>query len=1218
MSLFHLNLLLFCASVFLFYRSFLLKRVALVNKADCPAGNCVKDCFGSLCDVENCERNNVTLCDSLKRFDRAIIIIIDALYFGFVVERSSPFKVIRKSLQDSSSPLTSFLFRFRADPPTTTLQRTKALTTGTFPTFIDAGSNFFNYDITEDSWIHQFQRKRSSIWVGGDEIWETLYPGAFSKAWSFPSFDAFDLDTIDRSLIPLVRQHMREQHLRGGSDWDVYIAHFLGVDHAGHRHGRSHPEMDRKLREMNEMVSNVVDHLGEDTLLVVMGDHGMTASGDHGGDTEDELNTAVWLAWRRKTGEEGRQMGTHRVRLTEADFSQVSQVDFVPTLSLLLGLPIPFSSLGKVIPEVFEGDQNKLLALKVNAQQVSEFLMEYAKVDRISQQLPSLEAVVEGRASSYELYLSTVQRLCRSAWATFDQTLYPGAFSKAWSFPSFDAFDLDTIDRSLIPLVRQHMREQHLRGGSDWDVYIAHFLGVDHAGHRHGRSHPEMDRKLREMNEMVSNVVDHLGEDTLLVVMGDHGMTASGDHGGDTEDELNTALWLAWRRKTGEEGRQIGTHRVRLTESDFSQVSQVDFVPTLSLLLGLPIPFSSLGKVIPEVFEGDQNKLLALKVNAQQVSEFLMEYAKVDRISQQLPSLEAVVEGRASSYELYLSTVQRLCRSAWATFDQVGIFVAVLSSCISLTGLFASLRLDNAGNPPWWALILLAVALGSVASLILLPVAIITASVTLAKLTSVNLATYRVLPWSLCLLYAFSFTSNSLIVSELPVLRTLVAVTVTSFVFSGFSLSRLLPDSSWKPLVLRLAGLLFLLGLMRTAELFKKCREEEGPDCRETFVHKPLASLAPHLVSYKQTILVLSSVSLILVTVLKYWLLQRAGNLSGETLQHLVVRYLPPTNTVAVISFWSLQCLPTPLWTRLTFWQRNGFALWVYASSLVGLIVFLVKPLLVSRQKPENRKRSLLLSRNVRAIYSEVRDSLGDPAPPVVMGLRSALPASLLAVSFLLFHPLVLLAGDLHSTPLFLLTLSLFLACFLLSETSCEFCFVALLLAQFGFFVTGHHATFSSIQWEAAFVGLPGDIGSKVSILIPGLMVLINTEVSSILAILWLAIQASSVSRLLPGGDVSEVGNSTVLLNQVEELCGNWKSLSNGFVVFSAVKLCGTMISCAVLRRHLMVWKIFAPRFIFEGVSFISTLFVVFLVSRVFKRASNTLLGFLRTLEKRS
>lgn len=43
---------------------------------------------------------------------------------------------------------------------------------------------------------------------------------------------------------------------------------------------------------------------------------------------------------------------------------------------------------------------------------------------------------------------------------------------------------------------------------------------------------------------MDSSLVDHLGNDTLLLVAGDHGMTATGDHGGDSDEELDAALFV--------------------------------------------------------------------------------------------------------------------------------------------------------------------------------------------------------------------------------------------------------------------------------------------------------------------------------------------------------------------------------------------------------------------------------------------------------------------------------------------------------------------------------------------------------------------------------------------------------------------------------------------------------------------------------------------------
>lgn len=62
-------------------------------------------------------------------------------------------------------------------------------------------------------------------------------------------------------------------------DWDLLIGHFLGVDHCGHRYGPMHSEMSRKLTEMNEMISMVVQAIDDDTTLFVIGDHGMTATG---------------------------------------------------------------------------------------------------------------------------------------------------------------------------------------------------------------------------------------------------------------------------------------------------------------------------------------------------------------------------------------------------------------------------------------------------------------------------------------------------------------------------------------------------------------------------------------------------------------------------------------------------------------------------------------------------------------------------------------------------------------------------------------------------------------------------------------------------------------------------------------------------------------------------------------------------------------------------
>lgn len=63
------------------------------------------------------------------------------------------------------------------------------------------------------------------------------------------------------------------------NDWDLLIAHYLGVDHAGHRYGPNHPEMTRKLDETNARLEKIINLIPDDVLLYVVGDHGMTENG---------------------------------------------------------------------------------------------------------------------------------------------------------------------------------------------------------------------------------------------------------------------------------------------------------------------------------------------------------------------------------------------------------------------------------------------------------------------------------------------------------------------------------------------------------------------------------------------------------------------------------------------------------------------------------------------------------------------------------------------------------------------------------------------------------------------------------------------------------------------------------------------------------------------------------------------------------------------------
>lgn len=83
----------------------------------------------------------------------------------------------------------------------------------------------------------------------GDDTWVSLFPTQFHRRFAFPSFDVKDLHTVDDGVI----DHLAPE-LSGADDWTLLIAHFLGVDHCGHKFGPNHPEMASKLSQLDEIL----------------------------------------------------------------------------------------------------------------------------------------------------------------------------------------------------------------------------------------------------------------------------------------------------------------------------------------------------------------------------------------------------------------------------------------------------------------------------------------------------------------------------------------------------------------------------------------------------------------------------------------------------------------------------------------------------------------------------------------------------------------------------------------------------------------------------------------------------------------------------------------------------------------------------------------------------------------------------------------------------
>lgn len=429
-----------------FTSGFLLTRLVLDEKSKCdvsPQESTANKDISVLSDWKG--RGTVDGgCWHPKTFERAVVVIIDALRYDFTVpvEDDAEFHNAFPFLYETAvkSPNNAFLRPFIADPPTTTLQRLKGLTTGTLPTFIDMGSNFAGTAIEEDNLLIQLRDNGKKIAHLGDDTWDALFPGYFeaniSKAYD--SFNVWDLHSVDNGVLEHIFPLMKPD--RKG-EWDLLIGHLLGVDHAGHRYGPAHTAMTAKLRQMDDFVRDLAATIDDETVLVVMGDHGMDPKGDHGGESDDEIEAALWMYSKKPVF--GRTKAAFATPPPTAKIRPVNQIDLVPTLALLLGIPIPYNNLGAPIEEAFAGKKgdawNALTsAARVTAAGIERYQVSYFAARGLAQPtedgspadfFKGAERSLQnhGRGKSYELVYSAFKdyqyetlKLCKSLWARFD------------------------------------------------------------------------------------------------------------------------------------------------------------------------------------------------------------------------------------------------------------------------------------------------------------------------------------------------------------------------------------------------------------------------------------------------------------------------------------------------------------------------------------------------------------------------------------------------------------------------------------------------------------------------------------------------------------------------------------------------------------------------------------------------------------------------------
>ncbi|XP_064624734.1 GPI ethanolamine phosphate transferase 2-like [Lineus longissimus] len=296
-------------------------------------------------------------------YGRLVIMLIDALRADFVFGDAGRWMPYTRRLLENGQSLN---FIAKAHPPTVTMPRIKALATGGIPGFVDVVLNFDSSELQEDNLITQLRHSGRKIIFYGDDTWIRLFPDHFQRTDGTTSFFVTDYTEVDYN----VSRHIDSELVN--NDWDVMILHYLGLDHIGHLAGPGSPLVQPKLKEMDAIIQKIHTALNKQdayqeqpSLFVLCGDHGMSDQGSHGGASISETVTPLVMLSSQIKGQK---------RIDYEKIEEIYQIDIAPTLSLLLGLPIPQNSLGAASPGALHGlpIRMKLHAMQINTHQLAK------------------------------------------------------------------------------------------------------------------------------------------------------------------------------------------------------------------------------------------------------------------------------------------------------------------------------------------------------------------------------------------------------------------------------------------------------------------------------------------------------------------------------------------------------------------------------------------------------------------------------------------------------------------------------------------------------------------------------------------------------------------------------------------------------------------------------------------------------------------------------
>jgi phosphatidylinositol glycan class O len=651
-------------------------------------------------------------------------------------------------------------------------------------------------------------------------------------------------------------------------------------------------------------------------------------------------------------------------------------------------------------------------------------------------------------------------------------------------------------------------------------------------------------------------------------------------------------------------------------------LSQIDLVPTLALLLGLPIPFNNLGKPIEEAFVGRkgvawENLAAASRVTAAAIKRYQGAYYKARSLDESTvdgspmalwDKAQAALAAKSSkeaswkaSYEMFSAYQQetlRICRGLWARFDVPSMIqgIAILTGGLLVLVMYARGVVDDddavldaeldraerqlelqatkkgltvADEEPedLTRSIIMGAFIGSAAggslgltvSLVSVEESILNGCLLGAAaggLLGVLAAQFGSLKqftspfpstiWSrLAVIFTISqsigFASNSYTIWEDSILLFFIST------FGLFAAVAALRQSTIGNRTLGVYHSLLFVLLGWIASFSRLCREEQMPYCRSTYY----ASAASSTSAPWQLLIPFVVATFLPSLIRSYYVATR----SYEGFAPIWISVGLRAGLLATAIFWILDAADDGEWFP-NFPKGDLKSVRVVIAQTIFGVSLAVGTTAFGWATP-----CVSISTTTPASGS------GKAATVTILGYANAHGTHYLLLFLSLLLSALLVQKPMGSGALSLMTLQTLTLLEILDtatpalKSSPLGPVILAMLGSYHFFKTGHQAALSSIQWESAFVPL-----HEIRYPWSPLLVVLNTFGPHIVAAI-----AVPLTVLWKMND----GPKQHPRRLVKEIARAWA----WFLVYFAVEALATMMWAGHLRRHLMLYRIFSPRF---------------------------------------